>query len=130
MALYIRFMASLAFGLVGLGLVLKVLLDQLFNDWDAAAAAKKFFRGVFSGEHPIVRARAEDVLMEAENERPRELSTRHIEKRREEIQQLNDVEQRLSIPLSFAAEEEVLPVPAMAAPPAASSKYAEDWGPN
>lgn len=121
MALYIRFMATLAFGLVGLGLVLKVLLDQLFNDWDAVAAAKKFFREIFVGGRHVPRARAEDVLMDAENFRPREVGTRYIEKRREEIQELNDVEQQLNIPI---------PVPAMAAPLKAGSKYAEDWGPN
>lgn len=121
MALYIRFMASLAFGLLGLGLVLKVLLDQLFNDWDAVAAFKRFFRETFIGGRHVARTRAEDVLMEAENFRPRELSTRHIEKRREVIQELHDVEQQLNIPI---------PVPAMAALPKASSKYAEDWGPN
>lgn len=38
MALYVRFMFSLAFGLLGLGLVLTIVLDELFGDWNAAHA--------------------------------------------------------------------------------------------
>ena|SRR6185503_10772170 len=38
MALYVRFMFSLTVGLLGLGLVLTIVLDELFGDWNAAYA--------------------------------------------------------------------------------------------
>lgn len=39
--LYLRFMICLAVGLIGISLVLKTLMDVLFNDWDVEGDLQK-----------------------------------------------------------------------------------------
>ena len=118
MELYSRFMVSLAFGLIGIGLVLKVLIDQLFNDWDVFADLKAGLRSLFS-HSGFSSSRTEDILMDVENDKPRELSTRHIDRRREQLKEMDLVEHRLNVPAKPFS---------MAAPASVASPVYDDWG--
>lgn len=102
MGFYFRFLGSLAFGLFGLGMVLKIAMDHLFNDWDAFGAARAWFESLFKEKSALRYERTEDVLMAAEKNKFQELSTRLTEKRRE-LQKINEVEQRLNSPRAAAA---------------------------
>lgn len=75
MELYGRFMVTLAFGLLGLGIVLQVLLDQVFNEWDVVADAQVGFRRLLKGGFHAHR-RTEDILLDIEKDKPMELTTR------------------------------------------------------
>lgn len=66
MRLYFRFLFSLACGLLGVGVVLKVLLDTLFNDWDPVSDARGRFRAYLSGKRHSQIIRPEDALLEDE----------------------------------------------------------------
>lgn len=41
---YFRFMVCLGFGLFGMTLVLRILMDALFNDWDPMADLRRQLR--------------------------------------------------------------------------------------
>ncbi|MFA6317708.1 MAG: hypothetical protein WC943_09850 [Elusimicrobiota bacterium] len=75
MELYGRFIVTLAFGLLGLGLVLQVLLDQVLGDWDVVADTREGVRRFMRGSLRAQR-RTEDVLLDVDKSRPKELSTR------------------------------------------------------
>lgn len=120
MALYVRFVVSLAFGLVGLATVLKILMDRLFHDWDAAAEIKNYIKSLFAERKLVEHYRAEDALLEAEKKQGRELSTRLIDKRREQLKELDEVEYRLLHPQ----------IPAASSRSERNPNYAEDWGSN
>ena len=110
MELYGRFIVTLAFGLLGLGLVLQVLLDQVFSDWDVVADTRAGLRRLARGG--LRHRHAEDVLLDIDKDRPKEFTTR----------------------LSNTARRETVVLPAI---PAAIRKgsatarnpvYDEDWG--
>ncbi len=100
MELYMRFISSLAFGLIGVGLVLRVLLDGLFNEWDAFHEIAEQASAVFSGRAPAVdHIRAEDILLEAEKQNTYSLvssGSRLADQKRQQIQELDEIETRLS----------------------------------
>lgn len=112
MKLMIQFMFSLTFGLVGLGLVMKIFMDRVFIDFDVYTAVKNFFNGISERAATVNHHRAEDLMMHAENSRPRELTTRLIERRREELRAMDEVESALSRP----RESSVALAPALNAP--------------
>ena len=129
MALYIKFVSTLAFGLLGLGMVLKVLMDNLFNEWDAVEAAGRFYRDWNKGRL-IRHERTEDMLLAAEHGRTSQLtSTRLIDRRREALNQLDEVEHRLHQPATAPAADGPLKV-LLAVDAANASAPTDDWGPN
>ncbi len=101
---YIRFLISMAFGLVGISVVLKVLIDQLFSDWDVIADAKTVAKTIRRNRVFTGGIRAEDRLLDIENKRPRELSTKLVDQRREQLRQLDKVENTLVSPSKAEAE--------------------------
>ncbi|UPT73086.1 MAG: hypothetical protein M0D55_14450 [Elusimicrobiota bacterium] len=67
MELYVKFMFTLAVGLVGVGMVLKTLLETLLHEWDAVREANLAWDSLFRARHPYAESvRAEDILMELE----------------------------------------------------------------
>lgn len=98
MQTYIRFMVDLAFGLAGVSLVLKVLLDGLFNDWDVVADVEATIKAMSDSKGLALSGRREDVMLEIEKSRASTFSTRLIDIRREQLKEIDDVEHRLSLP--------------------------------
>lgn len=104
--MYMRFLLTLSFGLVGMGLVMKILLENLFHDWDAGAAFSKFLDKLVNGKPMATQSlRAEDLLMEAEKNKDFVGSSRLIDKRREQLNEINEVETRLNAP-AFSPDQE------------------------
>lgn len=103
MALYMKFMVTLAFGLAGLAMVMKILMDRVFNDGDFLAEVGEYIKGLKYRATVVRFGRTEDVLMEAERNKPRELTTRLLDQRRERLKELNEVENLLNRPRSAAA---------------------------
>ena len=97
MELYVRFITTLAFGLIGMGAVLKVLLESLFNEWDAFNDIGSRISMACSGKGGLVEhIRAEDILLEAEKKSAFSGSTRIVDQRRRQIQELDEVETRMT----------------------------------
>jgi hypothetical protein len=103
-----RFMTSLTFGLIGIGLVMKVLLDRVFHEWDAVADGVALAKRVWRGRSMTTHLRAEDILMEAERSRSesKPASSRLIDQRREQLNAMREVEIRLNAPVSAAPAAE------------------------
>ncbi|MBI5624745.1 MAG: hypothetical protein HY924_13280 [Elusimicrobia bacterium] len=121
MELYGRFIVTLAFGLLGLGLVLRVLLEQVLNDWDVVADAQRGFRRFVRGG--LRHSRTEDALLDIDKDRPKELSTR--------LSQTSRREQTVIVmrePLSQAPVPPPLPPSIHIAQTAARNPvYDEEW---
>ena len=101
MELYIRFIGTLAFGLIGLGLVLKVLLETVFNEWDAFNDIGQRLLIVCSGRGGRMESvRAEDILLEAEKRDTPEGSMRSVDWRRRQLQELNASTSRVNMAAS------------------------------
>lgn len=96
MTLYLRFMITLAFGLIGLGFVLKMALDHIFHDWDVVAELKAWWTSEGRNLRHS-RIRAEDLLLEAEKQRTPTVTTRLLEQRREQLREIGAVEYRLQL---------------------------------
>jgi hypothetical protein len=97
MELYMRFISTLAFGLIGLGAVMKVLLETIFEDWDVFNDISE--RVMLSCAGKAVRMesiRAEDIMLEAEQYNSSGRNTRIADFRRRQIQELDAVETRLT----------------------------------
>lgn len=113
--LYLRFVVFLALGLAGLGFVLVTLIDRFLSDREIVAAIAAFARRFLEGPALVPAAgRTEDAAM-VSAESPRNLSTRLLDKRREQLQEINEVESRLGL---------------SRATPGSSSRsalYQEDW---
>lgn len=98
MELYMKFVSTLAFGLVGAGMVLKIVLDELFMEWDAVADLAAWLKSWSESKTVLSLAgRREDVLLEAEKSRAVTLNTRLLEERRERLKEISAVEQRLHL---------------------------------
>ena len=102
MALYLKFMVTLAFGLAGLAVVMKVLMERVFNDGNFLAEVGEYFKGLKNSATMVRFGRTEDLLMEAEKNKPRELTTRLLDQRRERLKELSEVESALSRPHSVS----------------------------
>ncbi len=98
MELYVKFLASLAFGLVGVGMVLKILLEKLFSEWDAFAELGQRLRMLSEGRALAPVERTEDVLLEIEKSKQSKISTRLVDLKREQLKELSVVEHRLRLP--------------------------------
>ena len=96
MDMYLRFIASLAFGLLGLGFVLKMIIDTVFVQWDAYGEFVSWLR-----EGGFVRrtagGRAEDLMLEIEKDKTPAMSTRMLDARREQLREIGVVEHRLQL---------------------------------
>lgn len=103
MELYLKFMFTLAVGLVGVGMVVTTLLETIFHDWDVARDLERGWRAVFSHKPQSSLVRAEDILLELEKSR-REGGRRHhapadaLDRRREALRELREAEHRLASP--------------------------------
>lgn len=105
MQLYVKFMFTLAAGLMGLGLVLTVVLETLLREWDAARDALRWLRGLTHGRRHVADVSAEDILLELEKGRvegryQRRAPARAIDRRREALRDMREAEERLSSPVS------------------------------
>jgi hypothetical protein len=95
--MYIRFVTTLAFGLIGVGMVLKVLLEGIFSEWDAFNDIAQRVSIFVSGKGGLVtHVRAEDMLLEAEKKNSYSLGSRLVDQKRRQMQELNVIENRLS----------------------------------
>ena len=102
MELYARFILWLAVGLAGLGLVLKIVLDEFFGDWNAALELHGWARSSLTSWMHRHEGRTEDWLLDLEKAKTSTAnSMRLIDQRREQLRELASVEQRL---LPAAAE--------------------------
>lgn len=97
MELYVRFMISLAAGMAGLGLVLKVVMDELLLDYDAPAELQSWFKEFMSSKK-LGHRRAEDMMLEMEKARTTQMGVRQIDQRREALREIASVESRLQRP--------------------------------
>lgn len=113
-----RFIISMGFGLVGISVVLKVLIDQIFSDWDILADARTVAKTIRRNRVFTGGTRAEDRLLDIENKRPRELSTKLVDQKREQLRQLDKVESSLVKPSKAEAE------PAIAG---SSADWGSEW---
>ena len=100
--LYVRFMFTLAVGLVGLGMVLTTVMETLFRDWDPVRAARRWWRQL-AFRHSVSDVRAEDILMEIEGRRSgsgfeSRLNGSTLDRRREALRELSEAEDRLAAP--------------------------------
>lgn len=116
MALYMRFVMTLAFGLAGLGMVLKILLERLFHDWDLFADLGALGKAVWDGKALRLRERPEDIKLEIEKSRQPKLSTRLIDMKREELKEISAVEHRLNLPQQPIVLTPITPPPAPVEP--------------
>lgn len=96
MEMYMKFWGTLAVGLLGAGFVLKTLLDEIFQDWDAWAEFKVWARGIMEGSSLRYQERAEDVMLEIEKAKAPTTNTRLLDQRREELREIELVEHRMS----------------------------------
>lgn len=99
MEMYVKFMFTLTVGLVGVGMVLKTLLETILHEWDAVAEARAGWHSMFRARPYADSVRAEDILMEIERDHvKRRQPERSIDRRREALRDLREAEDRLSSP--------------------------------
>ena len=98
MELYMEFMVALAFGLLGLGVVLTLLLERLFCDWDAPGEMRERFKALLEGKGISGLERTEDILLEIEKSRAATVNTRLIERKRAQLKEIDAVEHVLRRP--------------------------------
>lgn len=84
--MYVKFMFTLAVGLVGVGMVLKTLLETILHEWDAVREAGQAWDALFRARRPYAESvRAEDILMEIESASKR--GDASVERRREALRE-------------------------------------------
>jgi len=103
MQLYIKFLFTVSFGLLGLGMVLTTLLETVLHDWDIPREVRRWWRHLNQSRSHAEGVRAEDILLEIENNRKehryeRRPPTRLIDRRREALREVREAEERLSSP--------------------------------
>jgi hypothetical protein len=101
MELYVKFMFTLTVGLVGVGLVMKTVLETLLSDWDPGVDLRRWWKAYSHRSSALEHVRAEDILQEIEGRRhgavPR-APVLAIDRRRESLRDVNEAENRLSSP--------------------------------
>lgn len=97
MDMYFRFIASLALGLLGLGFVLKMLIDTLFVQWDAYGDLLSWLREGGFVRRSTASGRVEDLMLEIEKDKTPTLNTRLLDARREQLREIGVVEHRLQL---------------------------------
>lgn len=97
--MYIKFMFTLTVGLVGVGMVLKTLLETILHEWDAVSEIQAGWHSLFRARPYADSVRAEDILMEIERDHvKRSMPAHEIDRRREALRDLREAEDRLSSP--------------------------------
>ncbi len=95
--MYVKFMFSLTVGLVGVGMVLKTLLETILHDWDAVREIQNGWHALFRARPYAESVRAEDILMEIERDHAkRRMPERSIDRRREALRDIREAEDRLT----------------------------------
>jgi hypothetical protein len=98
MEMYIKFMFTLTVGLIGVAMVMKTLLETLLHEWDVVRDVQAGWNSMFHARHHS-ELRAEDILMEVERDHAkRRIPERSIDRRREALRDVREVEDRLSLP--------------------------------
>lgn len=99
MEMYIKFMFTLTVGLVGVGMVLKTLLETLLHEWDAVGEIRAGWHSMFHARPYADSVRAEDILMEIERDHVKKRMPAHeLDRRREALRDIREAEDRLSSP--------------------------------
>lgn len=104
MELYVKFMFTLAIGLVGLSLVLLTVLETFLAYWDPVVDARRWWRKATHHRPGGAFIRAEDILSEIEGRQRglnARMSERPIDQRREVLRNVQEAERRLSSPAPF-----------------------------
>ena len=97
--MYIKFMFTLTVGLVGVGMVLKTLLETILHEWDAVGEIKAGWHSMFHSRPYADSVRAEDILMEIERDHMKHRMPQHeLDRRREALRDIREAEDRLSSP--------------------------------
>lgn len=100
--MYVKFMFTLTVGLVGVGMVLVTLLETVLKEWDAVSEIQKGWHSLFHARPYADSVRAEDILMELQQNHndysKRRIPERSIDRRREALREVREVEDRLSHP--------------------------------
>ncbi|MCX5795753.1 MAG: hypothetical protein NTY77_09690 [Elusimicrobia bacterium] len=112
MELYVRFISTLAFGLIGLGAVMKVLLETIFEEWDAFNDISQRVMVSCSGKGGLVEnVRAEDIMLEAEKQNAPDFNSRIVDFRRRQFRELDAIETQLSMarPANAITESDIVP---------------------
>jgi hypothetical protein len=105
MEMYVKFMFTLTVGLVGMGMVLKTLLETVLHEWDAVGEFRVAWNSMFNARPYADSVRAEDILMEIEHDKNKRLvPERSIDRRREALRDVREAEDRLSAPQASEAE--------------------------
>ncbi len=77
----------------------KTLLETLLQEWDAVHEIRSGWRALFNARPYAESVRAEDILMEIERDHAkRRAPERSIDRRREALRDIREVEDRLSSP--------------------------------
>ena len=99
MEMYIKFMFTLTVGLVGVGMVLKTLLETILHEWDAVHEIQTGWHSMFHARPYADSVRAEDILMEIERDHDKKrLPELSIDRRRQALKDVREAEDRLSSP--------------------------------
>lgn len=102
--MYVKFMFTLTVGLVGVGMVLKTLLETLLHEWDAVAEIRAGWHSLFHSRPYAESVRAEDILMEIERDHmKRRVPTHELDRRRQALRDIREAEDRLSSPAAVEA---------------------------
>ncbi len=97
--MYIKFMFTLTVGLVGVGMVLKTLLETILHEWDAVREIQNGWNAMFHARPYADSVRAEDILMEIEHDYAKRHIPQHsLDRRREALRDIREAEDRLSAP--------------------------------
>ncbi|MDX6767887.1 MAG: hypothetical protein SF051_00020 [Elusimicrobiota bacterium] len=104
MQLYVKFMFTLGIGLVGLGIVMTTTFETLFREWDAPRDFSRWLRALTHGRPHVADVSADEILLALERARvnegryQRRAPSRSIDRRREALREISEVEGRLSAP--------------------------------
>jgi hypothetical protein len=100
MELYVRFMFTLTIGLVGCGILMTTLFETLLYEWDPARDFRRWWRVLTASRSNAAAIRAEDILEQLQARRTGAAFTspRWIDRRREALRGVSEVEQRLAAP--------------------------------
>jgi hypothetical protein len=99
MEMYVKFMFTLTVGLVGVGMVLKTLLETILHEWDVVQDIKAGWHSMFHARPYADSVRAEDILMEIERDHmKRSIPAHELDRRRQALRDVREVEDRLSSP--------------------------------
>jgi hypothetical protein len=101
MELYVRFMFTLAIGLIGVGVLLTTVFETLLHDWDPARDIRRWWRTLNASRSHASEIRAEDILEQLQARRTGAAvssSSRVIDRRREALRSVSEAERRLAVP--------------------------------